>query len=101
MLAAAGRQAEAEGLFQNMEAPDQRPRWRPAMRPYALAGLGRHEEALVAIEEAVRAKDGYIMDLLDHRLFVSLHDEPRFMRIVKELEQERRVERLKLRLGAT
>ena len=71
------------------------------MRPYALAGLGRHEEALVAIEEAVRAKDGYIMDLLDHRLFVSLHDEPRFMRIVKELEQERRVERLKLRLGAT
>lgn len=87
--------------FKKMEAPDQRPRWRPAVRAFAaLAGLGRHEEALAAVEEAVRVKDGFITELLDHRLFVPLHDEPRFMRIVKELEQERRVERLKLRLRA-
>jgi tetratricopeptide (TPR) repeat protein len=97
-LAAAGNRVEAEEIFRRMEAPTQRPRWRPAVRAYALAGLGRHEETLAALEEAVRIGDGFIAELLYHRLLVPLHDEPRFMRIVKELEQERRVERLRQRL---
>jgi tetratricopeptide (TPR) repeat protein len=99
MLAAAGHRAEAEDIFRRMEAPDQRPRWRPAFRALALAGLGRHAEALAAIEEAVRVRDGFITEQLDHRVFVPLHDDPRFMRIVKELGQERRVDRLKRRLS--
>jgi hypothetical protein len=45
----------------------------------ALARLGRHAEALAAIEEAVRLRDGFITEQLDHRLFLPLHDEPRFI----------------------
>ena len=72
---------------------------RPSARAIALAGLGRHDEALLAIEEAIRAGDGTFAELLYHRLFVPLHHNQRFMGIVKELGMERRVERLRQRLN--
>jgi tetratricopeptide (TPR) repeat protein len=97
-LAAAGNRAEADEIFRRMEAPNQRPRWGPSIRAYALAALGRHDEALVALEEAVRIRDGSFAEFLYHHLFVPLHQEPRFMRTVKELEMERRIERLRQRL---
>ena len=100
MLAAAGRQAEAEGLSKNggtrstssVATCNAR---HCARGPWSSRGSARGHRG------SIQSKRRNIMDLLDHRLFVPLHDEQRFMRIVKELEKERRVERLKLRLGAT
>ena len=98
MLAAAGHQTEADEIFRRMEAPDQRPRWRPSTRAIALAGLGRHDEALLAIEEAIRAGDGTSPSFSIIGYSFHCTTSQRFMRIVKELEQERRVERLRQRL---
>ena len=98
MLAAAGNEVEADEIFTRMEAPNQSPRWRPSSRALALAGLGRHDEALLALEEAARIRD-VNAELLYHRLFVPLHHNQRFMGIVKALGMERRVERLRQRLN--
>lgn len=99
MLAAAGNRGEAEAVYAKMEDPRQQPRWRGAYRAFALGGLGRYDDALLAIEKCVREHDGFVIEMLDHPVFVPLHDNPRFIRVVKELQQERRVERVRQRLG--
>jgi serine/threonine-protein kinase len=100
-LAMAGRLDEARALFEEVDRRVQTPRWRPAFRAVALAAIGRHAEALDEIERAVHVGDGYITDGLDDRMFLPLHGNPRFDRIVAELGQERRIQRLRERLAAT
>ncbi len=98
-LVLAGRKVEAEQRFAEIDGRTDGPRWRPAFRAVSLAALGRHGEALDAIEYAVSVKDGFITEFIYHRVFAPLHEEPRFQAIVKQLGMERRVQRLRDRLA--
>jgi TolB-like protein/Tfp pilus assembly protein PilF len=100
-LAGAGRVAEAQALFAEMEDPARNPKWASGPRIWALAALGRHEDAMKAMEAAFDARQN-VMGLppLDDPAFVPLHNDPRFKRIVHALGQDQRVERMGQRVLA-
>ena len=62
--AKAGKPAEAQKLFDQLDAPNRKPRWRPSFRAYALAGMGRYDEALTALEQAYQEGDGFMTAML-------------------------------------
>jgi TolB-like protein/DNA-binding winged helix-turn-helix (wHTH) protein/thioredoxin-like negative regulator of GroEL len=90
--ARAGQREAAEELFEELQHPDRDPRWRPAARAFALAGMGRHEETLAALEQAYRENDGVLTEMLHMRIMIPLHDDPRFRDLARRLKVERRVE---------
>jgi TolB-like protein len=100
-LAGAGRVAEAQALFDEMEDPARNPKWASGPRVWALAALGRYEEAMKAIEAAFEARQNLMgLPPLDDPAFVQLHNDPRFQRIVHLLGQDERIERVRNRVLA-
>jgi adenylate cyclase len=90
--ARSGRLEEARAIFDRADNPAHRPRWRSAFRAQALAGLGRYDDAIAALEQAYRDNDGFLHEAVHWTIFIPMHDDPRFKDIVQRLGQEKRVQ---------
>jgi TolB-like protein/DNA-binding winged helix-turn-helix (wHTH) protein/Flp pilus assembly protein TadD len=90
--AGAGKLVEARRIFAKADAPGYKPRWRSAFRAYALLAIGEYEQAVAAIEQAYRENDGFLHEVVHYKVFMPMHDDPRFQEVVRRLGQERRVQ---------
>jgi TolB-like protein/DNA-binding winged helix-turn-helix (wHTH) protein/Flp pilus assembly protein TadD len=90
--AGAGKLDEARAIFDRVDDPAHRPRWRSAFRAYALAGLGRYDDTIAALEQAYRDNDGFLHEQIHLKIYIPMHDDPRFKDIVRRLQQEKRVQ---------
>jgi pentatricopeptide repeat protein len=91
-----GDMRTAHKLFDEIDAPDRKPQWRPSFRAWALAGMGRYDEAVASLERAYREQDGYMIEMLHLKLMIPLHEHPRFRELVHVLKQEQRIEHARL-----
>jgi TolB-like protein/Flp pilus assembly protein TadD len=90
--AGAGRMDDARKLLRQIDDPSNKAHLRPAFRAYVLAGLGDYEGATASLEQAYRENDGFLHECLHYKIFMPLHADPRFQKLVHLLHQERRVQ---------
>ena len=86
IYAITGRQSEARDMAEQME---QKRRQNPLIPPGHSAliyiGLGEHERAMDMIEEGYERRDWWIQWLVDHFLYDSIREHPRFQEILDKL----------------
>jgi TolB-like protein/Flp pilus assembly protein TadD len=87
-----GQMEQAQRIFREIDAPGRKPRWRNAFRAYALASLHEYDRATAALEDAYREHEGIVPEALGWKVFIPLHDKPRFKRLVHLLGVERRIQ---------
>jgi serine/threonine protein kinase/tetratricopeptide (TPR) repeat protein len=83
----AGRRKEAEEILAELEARRKEMYISPYDWAKVYVGLGEKKLALDWLERAYEERSGRVANLAMHPQFVSLHEEPRFQKIVQQLKQ--------------
>lgn len=82
LLARTGRKMEAESVLAELRAQVERGRLTYTAQAIVLAGLGRNEEALRALEEGLAQRDDSLLAAPRDPRFQTLRSDPRFQAVV-------------------
>lgn len=87
-----GRRADAVKIVEQLTDSTRAKYWRPTERASVLVVMKDHDGALSALEQAYDDRDFMLVEAMHRKVFVPLHEDARFQRLVRLLGQERRAD---------
>lgn len=87
LYAMSGRSADAEGILAELQSQLRRGRMTHVLSALVYTALGRHDDALAALEQAWTDRDDSIMSIALDPRFRPLHSKTRFKAIVERLRR--------------